>query len=106
MRRRVTAAELGAPTFVDPLPVAAVAELQFEPESGYAVEPISPGTAVLRLFDNTVCAQSRSEAALDALVAATTDVKAVAGTRGEAAETVVHLRDLVGSAGSDLGSAR
>ena len=94
-RNRPSAAELGAATFAEPLPVAAVAHLRYQPESGYEVEAISAGTAVLRLFDNTVCAQSRAVEALDTLAAATHEIRAVAGSRGEAASAVPALRTLV-----------
>lgn len=94
-RDRVSAADLGAATFAGPLPVAAVAHLRYEPGSGYRVEPISAGVAVVRLFGNTVCAQTRATEALDALVAATDGIRAVAGSRGEAAFTVPAIRALV-----------
>lgn len=94
-RNRPSAAELGAATFAEPLRVAAVAHLGYQPESGYQVEAISAGTAVLRLFDNTVCAQSRAVEALDALAAATRGIKAVAGSRGEAASAVPAIMALV-----------
>ncbi len=94
-RTRVTASELGAATFAQALPVAAVAELRYVPDCGFDVQPMSPGTTVLRLFDNTVCAQSRPETALDALVAASADVRAVAGNRGDADTAVAPLRALM-----------
>jgi hypothetical protein len=96
VRTRVPAARLGAATLSGPVPVAAVAHLRYQPGSGYLVEPISAGAAVLRLFDNTVCAQSRAAEALDALVAATRGIRAVAGCRGEAASAVPAIRALAG----------
>ena len=95
-RSRVPAAEMGAATFAGPLPVAAVAQLRYQPGSGYRVEPISAAVAVLRLFDNTVCAQSRAAEALDTLMAATHDIVAVAGARGEAVSAVPAVSALVG----------
>lgn len=95
MRYRTSAAELGAATFTEPLPVAAVAHLRYQPGSDYRVEPIPAGVAALRLFDNTVCAQSRPEQALDVLVAATEGIRAVAGTRGEAVSAVPEIEELV-----------
>jgi hypothetical protein len=94
-RRRVPAAWLGAATLAGPVPVAAVAALRYQPGSGYQAEPISAGAAVLRLFDNTVCAQRRPAEALDALVAATRGIRAVAGCRGEAASAVPAVRALI-----------
>lgn len=90
-----SAAELGATTFSEPLSVAAVAHLRYEPGSEYRVEPIPAGVAALRLFDNTVCAKSRGAEALDAVAAATDGIRAVAGTRGEAASAVPEILALV-----------
>jgi hypothetical protein len=94
-RHRTSAAELGAATFCGPLPVAAMAHLRYRPGSGYEAEHISPSAAVLRLFDNTVCARSRAPEALDTLVAATNGIRAVDGSRGEAAAAVPALRTLL-----------
>jgi len=94
-RRRVSATDLGAGTFEGALPVAAVAALHFDPDTGWDVAPISPATAVLRLLDNTVCATSRPEDAFAALVAIGADVTAIDGTRGEAAEAAVALLELL-----------
>lgn len=94
-RHRTSAADMGATTFTGPLPVAAVAQLRYQPGSGYRVEPISAGAAVLSLFDNTVCARSRPTEALDTLMAATNGIRAVAGSRGEAASAVPPIRALV-----------
>lgn len=94
-RERTSPSELGAATFAEPLPVAAVAHLRYEPDSQYLVEPISAGVAVLRLFDNTVGAQSRAEEALDALIAATDGIRAVDGVRGEAELAVPKIRTLI-----------
>jgi hypothetical protein len=94
-RHSTSAAELGAATFTGSLPVAAIAQLAYQPGSEYRAEPITTAGAVLALFDNTVCARSRASEALDALVAATDGIRAVAGTRGEAASAVPAIRVLV-----------
>jgi hypothetical protein len=54
---------------------------------------------VLRLFDNTLCAQSRAEAALDALVATTSGARAIAGVRGDVEQAVAPLLELLTGAG-------
>jgi hypothetical protein len=92
---RVTAAELGAAPFTEPLPVAAVAHLRYQPGSPYQAEPISAGMAVLRLLDNTLCARTRGPEALDALMAATDGTVAVDGFRGEADSAVPALQALL-----------
>jgi hypothetical protein len=94
-RSRVSAADLGADTFVGGLPVAAVAVLQYVPGSLYDTRSISSGTAILRLFDHTVCARPRPEAALDALIAAVSDASAVSGERGPAEQAVVLIQQLL-----------
>jgi hypothetical protein len=96
VRNRVPAARLGAATLAGPVPVAAVAHLRYQPGSGYQADSVSAGVAVLRLLDNTVCAQSRAAEALDALVAATQGIRAVAGCRGEATSAVPAIRALIG----------
>lgn len=94
-RRRVRAEELGATVFDGALPVGAVVALRYSATEPPALTPISPATAVLRLFDNTVCASSRPVEAFETLVATCRDVVAVEGIRGEAADTVPVLRALL-----------
>jgi hypothetical protein len=96
-RTRTPAAEFGAATFAGPLPVGAVAALQYRAAVEHDVRSITPGTAVLRLFDNTVCAQTRPQQALDALLAATQSIQAVEGHRGDADDAAVQLRKLISS---------
>jgi hypothetical protein len=94
-RTRVLAESLGARAFGEPLPVGAVAELRYRPGEACDVRAISRATAVLRLFDNTVCAQTRAQQALDVLIATTANAQAVAGTRGDADDAARSLRFLV-----------
>lgn len=94
-RRRIPAADFGATAFDGELPVAAIAALRYAPDEEPTISPISPATAVLRMFDNTVCASSRPEEAFDALVAACANAVAVEGIRGDAAQTVPTLRSLL-----------
>jgi hypothetical protein len=94
-RRRVPAAEFGATAFTGELPVGAIAALRYSATEGPSITPISPATAVLRLFDNTVCAATRPEEAFDVLVRACRDAAAVDGIRGPADETVPVLRALL-----------
>jgi hypothetical protein len=95
LRNRVPAAEFGASTFTGGLPVAAVAVLRYEPGADLTIEPITPGVVVLRLFDNTICALTRPQAALDVLIAATTSALGVEGVRGEAEAALPRLRELI-----------
>lgn len=94
-RQRVPASALGAETFTGGLPVGGVAVLRYEPGAGPTVQPISSGIAVLRLFDCTICARSRPQAALDTLIAATAMARAIEGERGEVDDVLPHLLALM-----------
>ena len=94
-RRRVPASELGASTFEGELPVGGIAVLRYSASDETSIMPISPALAVLRMFDNTVCASSRPTEAFDALVAACAKASAVEGTRNEARNTTETLRSLL-----------
>lgn len=94
-RRRVDATEFGARTFDDALPIGVIAVLRYSATEPAAITPISPATAVLRMFDNTVCASSRPAEAFDALVEACKHAEAVEGTRGEAHDVTGTLRSLI-----------
>lgn len=63
------------------------------PEPSWA--PITGAEAVLGLLANTVCAQSRPDEALDAALVVARTARAVAGSRGEAADAIVELLDLL-----------
>jgi hypothetical protein len=95
LRRRVPAADLGADSFTGPLPVAAVAVLRYAAASHYDVHPITLGTSVLRLLDNTVCATTRPEAALATFISAIGNAHAVEGQRGDADHALRPLRQLL-----------
>lgn len=101
-RPRVPAAEFGAAVFVGSRTVAAVASVQHEVGADLTLRPLSAGSAVLRLFDNTVCAASRPAESLDVLVRATAaPFDGLEGVRGEArAAGPKVLNVLLKSAGS------
>ncbi|MHA3704354.1 hypothetical protein ACXR2U_19445 [Jatrophihabitans sp. YIM 134969] len=83
-----------------PLPVGAVAVLRYEAAAvhgcGWSVVP--PAEAVLHLLDNTVCARSRPEDALVAVVAVAEGAPAAVGVRPDAVEVVRPLLELLASA--------
>jgi hypothetical protein len=93
--QRVDAGEFGATVLAGAVPVRAVAVLQYRPDTALEIRPITAASAVLRLFENTVCASSRPEESFETLVALSRDVVAVEGTRGEAAAAVSELFRLV-----------
>ena len=92
---RLPATALGAETFEDALPIGAVAVLHYDPDASYCTKLISPAVAVLRLLDNTLCANSRPAAALAALVAGSRRISAVEGRRGCATASVKHVLGLL-----------
>jgi len=94
-RRRVPASDYGARTFSDALPVAAIAALAYQRGGEWDAHEISAATAVLRLLDNTVCAQSRPDEALHAVVAAARNAQAIEGFRGEASDAATQLLALL-----------
>ncbi|MEO7572228.1 MAG: hypothetical protein ABIX10_07310, partial [Acidimicrobiales bacterium] len=79
----------------DPLPVGLVAVTTYVPGATIAVEPVRSSEAVMRLLANTVCAQSRPDAAMDAALSVARSSRAVVGTRGEAATAIRHLASLM-----------
>jgi hypothetical protein len=88
---RLAADELGARTVEGPRRLDLVARLRYDP-SGAGWTALSRARGVLEVLDNTVCAQSRPQEAMDAVTAALAGVTVVAGTRGEADEAA---RDLI-----------
>lgn len=78
-----------------PVQVGLLAFLAHAPDSAPTWAPITGAEAVLGLLANTVCAQSRPDEALDAALAVARSARAVAGSRGEAADTVVELLALL-----------
>lgn len=74
-----------------PVPVGLVAFVTHTPHTPPSWAPLTRAEAVLGLLANTICAQSRPDEALDAALAVARSARAVAGTRGEAAEAIVSL---------------
>jgi hypothetical protein len=93
--RRVPVEELGGRVGRGPAEVKLIAALRFDPDAGWQSEPLTRGPAVLRLFENTVAARSRSRAALSALEGATLHSCALAGTRGDADEAAARLMSIL-----------
>lgn len=89
-RKRVNASEFGGNTLVDPVSVAMIAVLRYDPTREWDTQRISPAIASLRLLENTVSAMSRTrEASLVATLASLAPSQQ--GTRNEAAKAVNHL---------------
>jgi hypothetical protein len=88
---RTPVEQLGGKRGRGPAQVALVADLQFNADRGWKPQGLTRGQAMIRLFDNTVAARSRPQAALSALEAATHDARWLTGTRGDADETASTL---------------
>lgn len=77
----------------EPAPVSLVAHLHHDPDVEPELAPISVSQSVLRLLDNTVAAQTRSDEALTFLTTAVAGASVLAGARGHAPETADRLLD-------------
>jgi hypothetical protein len=89
-------AAFGATIGTEPLPVGFVVVTQYLPGAEWRPEPLSPGESVLALLANTVPAQERPEQALATIKRAIAGATVISSDRGEAAEVVAHLLDVVG----------
>lgn len=83
-----------------PLPVGAVAAVTHTAADEVAWHDIAASEAVIRLMENTVCARSRPDDALDAALAIARSARNVAGTRGEAIRSIAGLLALLDTATS------
>jgi len=92
-RRRCPAAELGACTGTEPLPVGRIVLTKHQDGARWRPRPLSPGLAVLGLLDNTLLARVQPEFSLTVLRRAACGATAVKSPRGEAREVVRFLLD-------------
>ena len=88
---RRSAAELGAVTPGEPLSVGAVAVTSYQPGKRWRPQRLTPGKALLELFQHTVPARSRPELALSTLEQVVPRSVNLKGMRGEADETAAIL---------------
>jgi hypothetical protein len=88
---RRTAADLGAPTGCEPLPVGIVAVAKFRPGAHWRPRRLTRGQTVWELLDCTLSAQRQPDAALNALERAVAGAAGLKGFRGDAAETADML---------------
>lgn len=79
----------------DPIRAALVAELKYDREAGWQVEPLTGGNGALALIDNTVAARERPEDVLRLMTRAMATARAIRGTRDEAAVTAARLIEMV-----------
>lgn len=74
-----------------PLAGGVIAHVSYDPSSRARWTHVGRAEAVLGILDNTVCAQTRPDAALDAALAITRTAVTVAGARGEARDALPAL---------------
>lgn len=88
---RRSAADFGAPTGSEPIPVGVVAVTKHRPGASWRPRRLTAGQGVWELMDCTLTAQQQPDAALNALERAVAGATVLKGFRGEAAETADML---------------
>jgi hypothetical protein len=97
------AADFGAATGDEPLPVGLVLLSRYEPDAVWRPQPVPPAKAVLGLLANTVLAQRRGPAALGIWRQVAETAVTVSSRRGGAEQVVAWLRAQVDHAeGEDI----
>ena len=93
---RLSAESLGSRTGTEPLPVALIALTSYKPGAQWNPKALSPGRGTLGLLANTLSARKQPQRALATLGRAARHVPVLAGTRGEASETVACILQVMG----------
>lgn len=83
----------------EPLPVGLVAAVAYDPEGSGTWRSISPGEATTELLSHCICARTRPDDSLDAVLAVTRSAAAVAGGRPDAPEAIEALLELMSRSG-------
>ncbi len=78
-----------------PMVVGLIAAVTYDPSGQGTWSPVSPAEATTTLLAHTVCARSRPDDALDAVLAITRTTPAVAGHRPDASTAIEALLDLM-----------
>lgn len=89
--RRVTAAEIGAPSGRGSLPVGLVASTRYDPGARWRPRRLSHGEATLELLSHAVPARFRPRQVMGVLDAAARPAITLKGRRGEAADVAQSL---------------
>jgi hypothetical protein len=95
---RRSAADFGAPTGSDPIPVGVVAVARHRAGATWRPRRLTAGQGVWELMDCTLTAEKQPEAALNALQRAVAGATVLKGFRGEAAQTAELLLEQVQTA--------
>jgi hypothetical protein len=88
-KRRVE--DLGGRVGKTPLPVGLILATKYRAGAHFRPRQLSPGEAILAMFDNTVSARRQPTTALATIKQAISEAQLWKGTRGETAETVAMV---------------
>jgi hypothetical protein len=90
-RIKLSAEELGGRIGTNPLPVAIVLATQYDEHARWQPQILSPGQAVLRLFENTIDARRRPQCAISIFARVVTNCLAISGPRPSSDQVVPSL---------------
>jgi hypothetical protein len=88
---KIDATKLGGRIGTRAIPVTLLVATHYDAEAQWQPTLLSPGQAVLRLFDNTVDARRRPEGAIDIFTQVATDCVAISGPRPSAERVAPSL---------------
>jgi hypothetical protein len=101
-RIKRSAAELGGRVGTDPLPVALVVATHYDEHARWQPQVISPGQAVLRLFENTIDAIRRPQCAISIFARVVANCLAISGPRPSSEQIAPSLLSLCDRVGHGL----
>jgi hypothetical protein len=94
---RLSAGSLGSETGAEPLPVGLLTLTRYKAGAQWKPKALSPGRGTLGLLANALAARKQPERALATLGRVAHHVPVLAGTRGEASETVASILKVMGN---------
>jgi hypothetical protein len=93
--KRIAVGDIGSQIGTEPLPVGLVVVTEYQPQARWRPRAVTPARGMLALMDNTVAARRGPEVSMPILKQVVTTAKIVKSKRGEAAEIVAPLLDLM-----------
>lgn len=99
--KKIGAEDLGGRIGTSALPVTLVVATHYDAQARWRPKPLTPGQAVLRLFDNTVDALRRPESAIDLFAAVAARCAAISGPRPSSEQIAPFLLALCDRINSD-----
>ena len=106
--RRCSAGELGGRNGAGPLPVGLVVATRYRETARWEPQVLTAGQAVLQLLDNTICARTRAQSAIEIFARVAAAALAIGGDRPSSDQVVSSLLELcaAGDYGQRLAIAR